>query len=101
MAKTIAERALEIEERLTCHMVLPDEIEEVEQAWREDPRWKGIVRPYSAEEMLKLRGTLTIDYTFATIGAKRLWQLITTKDYVAALGALTGNQAVQQVEAAT
>ena len=49
--------------------------------------------------MLKLRGTLTIDYTFATIGAKRLWQLINTKDYVAALGALTGNQAVQQVEA--
>jgi len=99
MAKTIAERALEIEERLTCHMVLPDEIEEVEQSWRDDPRWQGIIRPYSAEEMLKLRGTLTIDYTFATIGAKRLWQLINTKDYVAALGALTGNQAVQQVEA--
>jgi isocitrate lyase len=99
MAKTIAERALEIEERLTCHMVLPDEIEEVEQFWRDDPRWQGIIRPYSAEEMLKLRGTLTIDYTFATIGAKRLWQLINTKDYVAALGALTGNQAVQQVEA--
>ena len=99
MAKTIAERALEIEERLSCHMVLPDEIEEVEQSWRDDPRWQGIIRPYSAEEMLKLRGTLTIDYTFATIGAKRLWQLINTKDYVAALGALTGNQAVQQVEA--
>ena len=78
MAKTIAERALEIEERLTCHMVLPDEIEEVEQSWRDDPRWQGIIRPYSAEEMLKLRGTLTIDYTFATIGAKRLWQLINT-----------------------
>ncbi len=99
MAKTITERAIEIEERLTCHMVLPDEIDAVEQGWRDDPRWKGIVRPYSAEEMLKLRGTLAIDYTFATIGAKRLWHLINTKDYVAALGALTGNQAVQQVEA--
>jgi isocitrate lyase len=99
MAKTIAEGALDIEERLTCHMVLPDEIEAVEQAWREDPRWKGIIRPYGAEDMLKLRGTLTIDYTFATIGAHRLWHLLNTKDYVAALGALTGNQAVQQVEA--
>ena len=45
MAKTIAERALEIEERLTCHMVLPDEIEEVEQSWQNDPRWQGITRP--------------------------------------------------------
>ena len=99
MAQTIAQGALELEERLTCHMVLPDEIEAVEEAWRSDPRWAGIVRPYGAEEMLKLRGTLTLDHTFATIGAKRLWHLLNTKDYVAALGALTGNQAVQQVEA--
>ena len=99
MAQTIAEGALELEERLTCHMVLPAEITAVEEAWRNDPRWAGIVRPYGAEEMLKLRGTLTLDHTFATIGAKRLWHLLNTKDYVAALGALTGNQAVQQVEA--
>ncbi len=99
MAQTIAEGALELEERLTCHMVLPAEITAVEEAWRSDPRWAGIVRPYGAEEMLKLRGTLTLDHTFATIGAKRLWHLLNTKDYVAALGALTGNQAVQQVEA--
>ncbi|MDJ0884404.1 MAG: isocitrate lyase [Desulfobacterales bacterium] len=99
MGQTIEEAGVEISERLTCHIIMPDEIDEVTQAWENDPRWKGIERPYSAEEMLKLRGTLRLDYTFATIGAKRLWHLLNTEDYVAALGALTGNQAVQQVEA--
>ena len=99
MGQTIEEAGVEISERLTCHMIMPDEIDEVTQEWENDPRWKGIERPYSAEEMLKLRGTLRLDYTFATIGAKRLWHLLNTEDYVAALGALTGNQAVQQVEA--
>ncbi len=99
MAQTIEEAGVEISERLTCHMIMPDEIDEVTQEWENDPRWKGIERPYNAEEMLKLRGTLRLDYTFATIGAKRLWHLLNTEDYVAALGALTGNQAVQQVEA--
>ena len=99
MGQTIEEAGVEISERLTCHMIMPDEIDEVTQEWENDPRWKGIERPYNAEEMLKLRGTLRLDYTFATIGAKRLWHLLNTEDYVAALGALTGNQAVQQVEA--
>jgi isocitrate lyase len=57
------------------------------------------VRPYAAEDILKLRGTLKVEYTFATAGAQRLWQLLNTEEYVAALGALTGSQAVQQVEA--
>ena len=57
------------------------------------------MRPYSAEDVLKLRGTLKIDYSFAEAGAQRLWHLLKTEDYIAALGALTGNQAVQQVEA--
>ena len=56
MAKTIAERALEIEERLTCHMVLPDEIEEVEQSWRDDPRWQGILRPYKRRRNAQTAG---------------------------------------------
>ena len=99
MGQTIEESAAAISERLTCHIVMPDEIDEVTREWENDPRWKGIERPYSAEEMLKLRGTLRLDYTFATIGAKRLWHLLNTEAYVAALGALTGNQAVQQVEA--
>ena len=99
MAQTIEEAGVAISERLACHIIMPDEIDVVEQEWQNDPRWKGIERPYSAEEMLKLRGTLRLDYTFATIGAKRLWHLLNTDDYVPALGALTGNQAVQQVEA--
>jgi isocitrate lyase len=99
MGQTIEEAGVEISERLACHMIMPDEIDKVTQEWKNDPRWKGIERPYSAEEMLKLRGTLRLDYTFATIGAKRLWHLLNTEDYVPALGALTGNQAVQQVEA--
>jgi isocitrate lyase len=97
--KTIEEKAEEICERLTCHEVVDDEREELETHWAEDPRWQGVRRPYSAEDVLKLRGNLTIEYTFAKIGAKRLWYLINHEDYVPALGALTGNQAVQQVEA--
>jgi isocitrate lyase len=97
--KTIEENACEMCERLTCHAVVADEREELEAHWSEDPRWKGIVRPYSAEDVLKLRGNLKIEYTYATIGANRLWYLINHEDYVPALGALTGNQAVQQVEA--
>jgi isocitrate lyase len=97
--KTIEEKAREICERLTCHEVVEDECEELRTQWAADPRWEGILRPYSAEDVLKLRGNLKVEYTFARIGAKRLWYLINHEDYVAALGALTGNQAVQQVEA--
>ncbi len=97
--KTIEQKAEEICDRLTCHEVVADEREELEAHWAADPRWQGIVRPYSADDVLKLRGNLQIEYTFATIGAKRLWYLINNDEYVPALGALTGNQAVQQVEA--
>ena len=97
--KTIEEKAKEICARLSCHEVQLDELQVLTESWEKDPRWKGIIRPYSPEEVLKLRGNLDIEYTFAKIGAKRLWHLLHTEDYVAALGALTGNQAVQQVEA--
>ena len=97
--KTIEETAAEICSRLTCHEVQPDEVVECREGWEQDPRWKGIVRPYSAEEILQLRGNLCVSYTFAEVGAKRLWYLLNTGEYVPALGALTGNQAVQQVEA--
>jgi len=97
--KTIEEKAAEICRRLSCHEVETDEVQDLQERWENDPRWKGIVRPYTAEEALGLRGTLKIDYTFAKVGAKRLWYLLHNEDYVAALGALTGNQAVQQVEA--
>ena len=71
----------------------------LENSWKEDARWKGITRPYSAEDVVRLRGSVQIDHTLARLGAQRLWELVNTEDYVAALGALTGNQAVQQVRA--
>ena len=67
--------------------------------WANDPRWKGITRPYSYEDVLRLRGSIQIEYTLARMGAERLWHLLNTEPYVHALGALTGNQAVQQVHA--
>src|SRR3712207_2726285 len=66
--------------------------------WTAD-RWRGIVRPYSAEDVRRLRGSLPIEHTLARVGAERLWDLLHTEDFVAALGALTGNQAIQQVKA--
>ncbi|BBM70562.1 isocitrate lyase [Rhodothermus marinus] len=71
----------------------------LEAEWRSNPRWQGIHRPYSAEEVLRLRGSVEIAYTLADRGARRLWELLHTEPYVAALGALTGNQAMQQVKA--
>ena len=62
-------------------------------------RWSGIVRPYSGQDVAKLQGSVKIEYTLAKIGAERLWQLLNTEPYVQALGALTGNQAIQQVKA--
>ncbi len=67
--------------------------------WETDPRWQGIKRPYSAEDVRRLRGSVQIEYTLAQLGAERLWDLLHKETYVAALGALTGNQAVQQVKA--
>ena len=64
-----------------------------------DNRWNGVERPYSAEEVLKLRGSVDIEYTLARRGAEKLWKLVHEEDFVNALGALTGNQAVQQVKA--
>ena len=74
-------------------------IEALAASWIMDPRWNGVERAYSAEEVVKLRGSIQIEHTLARKGAERLWQLLNTEDYVAALGALTGNQAVQQVKA--
>ena len=80
-------------------MVDNEDVKHLENLWGNDPRWSGITRPYSPEEMLNLRGTLKIWHTFAQAGAERLWHLLQTEDYIIALGAMTGNQAVQQVEA--
>src|SRR5262245_55972693 len=72
--------------------------ERLAREW-EAPRWQGIHRDYSAEDVLRLRGSLAIEHTLARRGAERLWMLMHELPYVAALGALTGNQAVQQVKA--
>ncbi len=69
------------------------------EQWAIDPRWDGITRPYSPEDVLKLRGSVTIQHTLATMGAKRLWRSLHTMPAVRALGALTGNQALQQAKA--
>ncbi len=75
------------------------QIAELSSQWEMNPRWKGIKRPYTAEDVLRLRGSIHIEHSLARIGAERLWTLLHTEPYVAALGALTGNQAVQQVKA--
>jgi isocitrate lyase len=67
--------------------------------WTTAPRWRGITRPYTAADVLRLRGSIQIEHTLARMGAERLWQLLQSEPYVAALGALTGNQAIQQVKA--
>ncbi|AII52945.1 isocitrate lyase [Hymenobacter sp. APR13] len=76
-----------------------ERIAAIKQDWATNPRWKGIERPYTAEEVMKLRGSVQIEYSLARQGAERLWQLLHTEQYVAGLGALTGNQAVQEVQA--
>ncbi|GAC1636855.1 MAG: isocitrate lyase [Herpetosiphon sp.] len=73
--------------------------EELQQRWELDDRWDGIERPYTAEQVVRLRGTIAIEHTLARLGAERLWELLKSEEYVPALGALTGNQAVQQVKA--
>ena len=69
------------------------------QTWKTDPRWAGIQRPYTPEDVVRLRGTLRIEYTLARHGAERLWELLNSDSYVNALGAMSGNQAVQMVNA--
>lgn len=74
-------------------------VTQLQESWELDKRWKGITRPYTAEDVIKLRGSVDIEHTLARRGAEKLWKLINEEDYVNALGALTGNQAVQQVKA--
>ena len=76
-----------------------EQISSLLTSWKEDPRWKNLKRPYLAEEVVRLRGSLRVHHTLAEIGARRFWDLLHSEPYVPALGALTGNQAVQQVQA--
>jgi isocitrate lyase len=67
--------------------------------WKSDPRWQGITRGYRAEDVLRLRGTVQVEHTLARLGAEKLWRYMNERPFVNALGALTGNQAMQQVKA--
>ncbi|NED99967.1 isocitrate lyase [Phytoactinopolyspora halotolerans] len=75
------------------------EAAELRRTWETDPRWAGIQRDYTADDVVRLRGTVREEHTLARRGAERLWELLHTRDYVHALGAITGNQAVQMVRA--
>lgn len=73
--------------------------EQLKLDWTNNPRWAGVTRPYSAEDVVRLRGTIPVDHSIARLGAEKLWKYLQTEDFVNALGALTGNQAMQQVKA--
>jgi len=72
---------------------------EMTRQWHSEPRWEGTKRPYSSQQVVLLRGSIQVEHTLARLGAERLWSLLHSEPHVAALGALTGNQAVQQVQA--
>src|SRR5579885_3770127 len=78
---------------------IQDEAPRLEEAWRSQARWRGIERPYRAEDVLRLRGSVLEEHTLARLGAERLWRLLGREEPVRALGALTGGQAVQMVRA--
>ncbi len=80
-------------------MIREKQIRQLKEGWEYEERWKGVTRPYSAEDVVRLRGSMQFEYTLAKYGAERLWNLLHAEDFINALGALTGNQAVQQVKA--
>ena len=75
------------------------QIAALQQDWDTNPRWKGVTRTYTAEDVVRLRGSIQIEHTLAKRGAEKLWDLVNNEPFVNALGALTGNQAMQQVKA--
>jgi isocitrate lyase len=83
----------------TRNLIPQAQVEALEEQWRRDPRWQGVTRTYSAEQVLRLRGTMQVEHTIADRMSRKLWRLLHTEPYVHALGALTGNQAVQMAQA--
>ncbi len=80
-------------------MTRQKQIDNLKNDWSNNNRWDGILRPYTAEEVVRLRGSMNIEYTIAKMGSEKLWSLINSGRPITALGALTGNQAVQEVQA--
>ena len=85
--------------RLEGNADIESQAAELQASWAADPRWAGTERTFSAADVIKLRGSVAEEHTLARLGAERLWSLLHSEDYIHALGALTGNQAVQQVKA--
>ena len=73
--------------------------DQLQRDWSDNPRWAGVTRPYSADDVVRLRGTIAIEHSLARLGAEKLWRSLHGTDFVSALGALSGNQAMQQVKA--
>src|SRR5689334_17090268 len=80
-------------------MDTPRTAAQIEQSWADDARWRGVSRRYTARDVVRLRGTVHVEHSLARHGAERLWQLLESGEPVRALGALTGNQAVEMVSA--
>jgi isocitrate lyase len=75
------------------------EAQKLQKEWSESPRWRGIKRGYTADDVIRLRGSLQVEHTLARRGSEKLWKLLNEEPFVNTLGALTGNQAMQQVKA--
>ena len=76
-----------------------EQVKQLQQQWETDPRWKGVKRTYTAEDVIRLRGSVQVEHTLAKRGAEKLWESVNNEPFVNSLGALTGNQAMQQVKA--
>src|ERR1700679_2083002 len=87
------------QEANTDMTTISEQASQLQSQWDADPRWAGVKRTYTAEDVIRLRGSVQEEHTLARLGAERLWRLLHREDYVNSLGALTGNQAVQQVRA--
>ena len=84
---------------MTQQLTREQQIAEIQKDWDTNPRWKGIKRNYTAEDVVRLRGSLQVEHTLAKRGSEKLWNLVNNEPFINALGALTGNQAMQQVKA--
>ena len=76
-----------------------DAIDKLDAEWADSPRWKGVTRDYSAQDVVKLRGSVVVEHTLARLGSEKLWRLVNQEKPLCALGALTGNQAIQEIQA--
>src|SRR5690625_6629382 len=79
--------------------MLKERAARLQHDWGTNPRWDGVERTYSAEDVIRLRGSIDMEYTIANRGSRKLWNLLNKEEFINSLGALTGNQAVQQVKA--